>query len=83
VCSEADAHAFHEKAHTEEDFLEKDLSGVLQPIVWKLVQEARKCWRKTTTIGNFHAEGKKLCLLLVYRCDINHVSAEDTKQSDT
>ncbi len=58
VCSEAAAHAFHEKVHTEEDFLEKDLSGVLQPLVWKLVQEARKCWRKTTMIGNFHAAGK-------------------------
>jgi hypothetical protein len=81
VCSGAAAHAFDGKVRTEKDFLEKDLSGVLQPRVWNMVQEARQCWRKTTTIGNFHAAGKKLCLLLVYRCDINRASAEDTKQA--
>ena len=78
VCSKAAAHAFDGKVHTEEDFLEKDLCGVLQPRVWDLVLEAQKYWRKTTMIGNLYAAGK-LCLILVYRCDIWRASAEDTK----
>jgi hypothetical protein len=79
VCSGAAAHAFDGKVRTEKDFLEKDLSGVLQPRVWKLVQEARPFWRKTTMIGELSCSGGKMCLLVVYLCDINRASAEDTK----
>ena len=78
VCAQAAALAFDGKVRTEKDFLEKDLSGVLQPRVWKLVQEARPFWRKTTMIGELSRSGGKMCLLVVYRCDINRASAEDT-----
>ena len=78
VCAQAAALAFDGKVRTEKDFLEKDLSGVLQPRVWELVQEARPFWRKTTMIGELPRSGGKMCLLVVYRCDINRASAEDT-----
>ena len=79
MCSEAAVWAFEGgKVHTEQDFLEKDLSDVLPPRVWDKVQQARKWWRKTTMIQNLDAVGR-LCLILVYRCDIWRPSAQDTK----
>jgi hypothetical protein len=62
---------------TEEDFLEKDLRGLLDDRVWRLVCEARKYWRKITMIGNLHEAG--LGLILVHRCDVWRASAADTK----
>ena len=79
VVSEAVLWAFHKgKVHTEKDFLEKDLSGVLPPSVWLNVREARKWYRKTTMIRTLDAAGR-MCVIFAYRCDINRASAEDTK----
>jgi hypothetical protein len=73
ACVRADAGG---KVHTEQDFLEEDLSAVLPFDVWEQVIEARKYWRKTTMIQTPGADGQTL-LIFVYRCEICRDSAED------
>ena len=77
MCAEAAIYADHGGVNTEEDFLEKDLSTVLEPHVWSLVQQARPWWRKTLMVGEIDAAAR-VCLLLVYRVDILRASDADT-----
>jgi len=52
MCSEAAVWAFEGgKVHTEQDFLEKDLSDVLPPSVWDKVQQARKWWSTKAAVS--------------------------------